>query len=414
MAEVKVDLLDTESAAGLFVRLADVAAGGAGEDSMLLCNWRPWNVGSIFWPTNDGVRTEHDTTDDGDIGAPYKYMRVERRGANFYWSRSTNGTTWEVVDTGNPMVREDMNVATLQVGVIENFSHWNDPPQSVQFEYVKILEEVVTLSGPTSVAEGGSAVTITVDLVGPAQTAPVDIVITEVSADANDLLLDGAQSPLTVSFAIGETQKTFSVQAIDDDLAEGAETIELIAASSSTDTNYSAGHPDGLVAIDIVDNDAGSVEVDLGDGLSVSEDGATDTFDVWLSTMPAAGEVVTLTMTSAQVTCGPVVFDDSDYSTPQTVTVTAIDDEDSEEDPHQGTITSTIGSAGSADPIYSQDLSYASTPDVTIQENDCGGWGYAPYDYNEDCIINLGDLAVLASQWSQCTMPYDAGCIDVR
>jgi hypothetical protein len=114
---------------GLMVRLADVAAGGAGEDNMLLY-WMPgWNVGSIFWPVDNGARPELDITWEG-INA-HSYLRVERRGAEFYWSRSYDGVVWTALPSANPRVRSDMNVATLQVGVIQGFGNGT---ASVQYD----------------------------------------------------------------------------------------------------------------------------------------------------------------------------------------------------------------------------------------------------------------------------------------
>ena len=43
----------------------------------------------------------------------------------------------------------------------------------------------------------------------------------------------------------------------------------------------------------------------------------------------------------------------------------------------------------------------------------CGGTGfeYMLYDFDEDCVIDLDDLAELLSQWLKCNDPEDQNCI---
>lgn len=398
---------------GLMVRLGDPAAdGNAGEDNMLLFYWPlGFDVGSIFWPTNDNVRPEYNNSADG-INGP-TYFRVERRGADFYWSRSYDGTTWEEVDGGGyPYVREDMNVATLQVGVVESFGDWLGDPTTdttIEFDYIKITEQVTAFSGTKTVSEDGVSTTIAVDLVGPAHTAQVDVVLTEVTTgDPNDLLLGGAQSPLTLSFPVGVTQQTFEIQAVDDALQEGPETVTITTEVSSADSNY-ADHPAGSLTINVIDNEPGLL-IDEGDGVSVDEDGSiSDSFSIVLSTAPTADVTVTLTPDAQLNVTSPLVFTSTDWNVPQSATVTAVDDTDLEDDPHTGTISF---STSSSDPDYEGQTAFDVV--ATIAENECGAWEYSPYDYNQDCVVNLADLAILASQWGQCTVPYAVDCIDVR
>jgi hypothetical protein len=388
------------------VRLADVAAGGAGEDNMLLY-WMPeWSVGSIFWPTDNDVRPEYDITWEGSDA--HSYLRVERDGANFYWSRSYDGVSWDSLSSANPMVRSDMNVATLQVGVVQSFG---DGSANVQYEYFSLREKVATLSGTFIVnEEGATSTTITVDLIGPAQTAQVDVVISqENTPDPNDILLNGADVPsLTLSFPIGVTQQTFTVQAVDDALQEGPELVGIIADVSSTDPNYDGNYGDAI-SIQVVDNEAG-ILIDEGDGISVDEDGTiSDSISIVLSMAPIADVNVILIPDAQLNVTSPLVFTSTNWDTPKSATITAVDDDILETDPHTGTISF---STSSSDPEY-DDLT-AFDVIATIAENECGAWGYSPYDYNTDCIVNLEDLAIVASQWSQCTMPYVGGCIDVR
>jgi hypothetical protein len=302
-----------------------------------------------------------------------------------------------------------MDVPTLQVGIIHSFG--GDP---IEYDYFHLTETPVTLSGSTSVnEEGETSTTITVDLTGPAPTAAVDVVLTELN-DPNDLLLNGVDAPLTLSFGIGETQKTFSVQAVDDDLTEGPETTKIEAKVSSADSYY-ASHPDTTwIVIDVTDNDQGTLGIDVGDGLVVDEDLVlSDTFTVELTLPLAAAGTVTVDITSdveTDVSPAQLVFDETDWNVPQVVTVVAVDDTSEETDPHTGVISFAISStdAAYAGEIIVPDIS------VDVQENECGAWAYSDYDYNEDCVVSLEDFAVLASEWGQCTLPHVEGCDDVR
>lgn len=403
-------LVGVNSAGGLMVRLGgNLALGGAGEDNMWLATWSSWNVGSIFWPTNNGSRPERDITWDGDATGGPTWTRVERQGANFYWSRSYDGVTWSTLSYGNPMVRNDMNVPTLQVGLIHSFGG-----VPIQYDYFKLTETPVALSGSASVnEEGATSATITVNLTGPAQTAPVDVVITD-TGDPNDLLLNGLDKPLTLSFALGETQKTFTVQAKDDELQEGPETVKLEAKVSSADPGYASLPDTTWIYISVTDNDQGTLVVDEGDGLLVGENqGVSDSFSVALS-LPLVGTgTVTVNMSTVgqvAVSPNPLTFTDANWNVPQSVTVTGVDDAVLENDPHNGTISFSIASTN---PAYAGSIVVPGIT-ATVQENDCGAWGYSRMDYNQDCVVNMSDLAQLVLQWMQCTSPYADGCVDAR
>ena len=370
-----------------------------------------FNVGNILHSTDDGGRAEieNDTTGgDNDVPA---YLRVRRDGEDFYCTYSFDGVNWTEFDN-SPITRSDMDVASLQVGLYQ--AAFSDLQCAFGFDYVIIREEVAALSGDTAVnEEGATSTTITVDLTGPAHTEQVDIVVKQAfTGEPNDVLLDGVDGALTLSFPVGTSQQTFDVQAVDDALQEGPETVTLITSVTSADSNYD-DQLSQSITVTIDDNDQGTTVTNLGDGLLVDEDQTiNDTFDVRLNLPLAAAGTVTVDVTTdgeTEVNPTQLVFDETDYNVFQTVTVTGVDDEDLETDPHTGAISFSISST---------DLAYAGDPfaadiSVDIQENECGAWGYSDYDYNEDCIVNLEDLAQLASEWGLCTHPYDVGCDDL-
>lgn len=160
----------------------------------------------------------------------------------------------------------------------------------------------------------------------------------------------------------------------------------------------------------------------------VSEQGPTsDLFTVRLNhnpTWPAlTGEVVVSLVPDEQITVQPdqLVFTPSDWQTARTVTVTAVNDDTLESDPHTGRIQFVLSST---DDRY--DGAAAADLTVGVLENECGAWGYLDGDLNTDCRVDMADwvllaagwepsledLAVMASDWLATTQPYAPGAVN--
>jgi hypothetical protein len=193
------------------------------------------------------------------------------------------------------------------------------------------------------VTEGGSA-SFTVSRVGDL-SRPITVEYTVGgSAFPDD---DYQLASRSVVIPAGESSATFSVQIIDDGVAEGTETAEIILASSP-DIRY-ALHEDlnrTFATLDIQDHDPGVLVDQSGNSTDVIEgatavpevEGATsDTFTVVLNTQPSSnvtvqvlsdGQVVTSTAEypypSGTLT---LTFTPSNWSTPQTVTVRGVSDQ---------------------------------------------------------------------------------------
>ncbi len=124
-------------------------------------------------------------------------------------------------------------------------------------------------------------------------------------------------------------------------------------------------------------------------------------------------EDVHLSVASGAVTGNPgeainMTFNSSNWQTPQTVTVTAVDDGVY----HEGiirTISHSVDTIG---------YSPVSDVEVTIVDDDyvegCGDWGYLPMDFNKDCYVNLGDLAEFVQEWLACTDPAGIDCSSIE
>ncbi|MHB8897799.1 MAG: hypothetical protein ACYC6Y_03525, partial [Thermoguttaceae bacterium] len=121
--------------------------------------------------------------------------------------------------------------------------------------------------------------------------------------------------------------QTIAVSAVSDLVAEGNHTGTISHVVNSADMHYGGLAVPDLV-VNIADNDtAGLLITPSGTGNAVAEGGATDTYTVALTSQPTAD--VTMTMTAASdLTTSPVqlTFTSGNWSTPQTVTLTAIDD----------------------------------------------------------------------------------------
>jgi len=158
-----------------------------------------------------------------------------------------------------------------------------------------------------------------------------------------------------------------TVGAIDDAVAEGAHTGTLTNAVSSADANFaSLTVPD--VTAHITDNDAAGVSIIETGGTNVAEGGATDTYDIVLNSQPTANVTIN-TISDAQVNTAPasVTFTPANWATPQTVTVTAVDDLVAE-GPHVGIVTHTVTTT---DGVYAP-LPVASVT-AAITDNDTAG-----------------------------------------
>ncbi len=157
-------------------------------------------------------------------------------------------------------------------------------------------------------------------------------------------------------------------------------------------------------------------------GTSVDEEGPTeDMYTVSLSDQPSDTVTVTVDPNGAGDGSGmdidlgsgagvPIILEwqVANWTDVKTVTVQAVDDALTE-GPHQATITH---SASSSDPLYNN-ISVASVV-VSVSDNEswCGDAStiYLPGDINQDCYVNLADIAMFALDWLKCTNSEDPDC----
>jgi len=145
-------------------------------------------------------------------------------------------------------------------------------------------------------------------------------------------MTEGTVAPATVTFTSGtwNIPQTVTMTGVDDALVDGniSYTIVTTADTTTSDANYNGLNPDD-VSVTNIDNDTAGITVNPTSGLTTTEAGGTDTFTVVLNTQPTAN--VTIGLSSSDATEGTVApatvtFTSGTWNTPQTVTVTGVDD----------------------------------------------------------------------------------------
>ena len=254
----------------------------------------------------------------------------------------------------------------------------------------------------TKVEEGAATDTVEITLAED-PGGPVTITLYRF-VNPGDFTLNEGTAPVVLSFDSEdwETPQIVSVEGVVDGPIEGEEIGGITVVSSV----YGACD---VIAVCITDL-AEIIITESGESTDVSEQGETfDSYNVRLSTQPSSPVTVNIAdmLDPDQVLLSTAVlnFTDTTWSDDQMVTVTAIDDDISEDDPHNTVIRHT---ASSSDERYED-----ATADVvpSIADNDCGAWGYFAGDANRNCEVDLMDLAILAAQWLQCTTPNVPGCV---
>jgi len=249
---------------------------------------------------------------------------------------------------------------------------------SLTFDY-DAIEDETTITGPFISGPAGIEITQTgdsTDVVENGATDTYDITLSykydgeDVSvlvSPGPQLEVVGGDPNISLNFTSVSpndpnwTTHTVTVKAFDDTDPEGDHTGTISHLSTSDDPNFN-----GLTAqvfVNITDDD-GQVILSKTTA-SVSEDGVQDQYTIHLEgSAPTTDVFVTITTTAQANVDKPVLtFNSGNYTTPQTVTISAIDDEDDEGE-HQTVFTH----AATGDPLYAG--APADDMTVTITDND--------------------------------------------
>ncbi len=225
---------------------------------------------------------------------------------------------------------------------------------------------IVESGGSTSVGESGTTDTFTVVLNAQPNS---NVVLTVVSGDTGEATVGPAT--LTFTPANWNTPQTVTVTGVNDDLVDGSQTTTVTVAvdDANSDDNFDPV-ANQTVSVSTSDNDAaGFTIVESGGSTSVSESGTTDTFTVVLNAQPNSNVVLTVVSgDTGEATVGPatLTFTPANWSTPQTVTVTGVND-DLVDGSQTTTVTLAVDDAASDDnfdPVANQTVS------VSTSDND--------------------------------------------
>ena len=186
-------------------------------------------------------------------------------------------------------------------------------------------------------------------------TLPTDDVMVTIMSDNVDVTF--APPTLTFTATNGQMPQSVTVTAgEDDDVANDVATLTHTAAGG----DYAGITAD--LAVTVTDNDIGLV---LTPASLTLDEGATTTYSVALSTLPTDDVMVTIASDNTDVTPAPttLTFTTTDWATPQTVTLTAAEDDDNAAN-DVATLTHTA--AGGDYAGITADLA------VTVTDNDIG------------------------------------------
>ena len=249
----------------------------------------------------------------------------------------TNGN-WDTPQTititgADDSLIDSTQTSTITISIVDEISNNDFDGVADQTVSVSTTDNdtagftVTQSGGSTTVAETGSTDTFTVVL--DAQPTS-DVVISVVSSDTGEATVSAG----TLTFTNGnwDTPQTITITGVDDDLVDGSQTttttLSVVDASSDNDFD---GVADQTVSVSTTDNDtAGFTVTQSGGSTTVAETGSTDTFTVVLDAQPTSDVVISVVSSDtgeATVSAGTLTFTNGNWDTPQTITITGVDDD---------------------------------------------------------------------------------------
>ncbi len=254
----------------------------------------------------------------------------------------------------------------------------------------------VTLSVDTAaVSESGAAVSVTVSAELDPEVAMANDVTT-VTLELGGTATAGTDysatwSPASRQIAIprestlGSNTVTLTLTPTDDSVAEGDETI-VVQGTATTD-RASRNLVVKVATIALEDDDA--LGVNLSPKTLTVEEGAADTYEVWLGAQPTGDVTVTLSSTdatTATVDQNELTFTSTTWNTRQTVTLTGQDDDRNNADDRRTAAIRHTASGGGYDGLAAVVLP------VTVTDDD------------EAASFSIGDASVTEGQTASFTV----------
>ena len=248
------------------------------------------------------------------------------------------------VDTSNDNIDEAAGsvTATVEDGTGYTVGTGNTASVMVNDDDTADLSFTET-EGTTIVTEMGSTDTYTVELA----TEPTNEVTIAV-VSGNDAAATVSPPSLTFTTTNWDTPQTVTVTGVNDDIDfESDPELAVSHTGTSTDSNYEGLSRD--VAVTVTDNDTADVTVSEMTR-TVVENGGTMTYTIMLDTEPLGDVTITPVSDATLVATvsSALTFTTTNWDTPQTVTVTGVNDAA----PGERTATVSHTPASTDDPIY--------------------------------------------------------------
>ena len=285
---------------------------------------------------------------------------------------SGGGGNWATPQTIHVRAFDDAVVEGAHSGVIAHTSLHNSGITYTGLAVANVTATItdndvpaVTIAGAVDVVEGGTTDTYSVVL----DRQPSANVSVNISPDAQ---VSVSPNNLVFTTANWSVPQDVTVTAVDDAVAEDVPQTGVITHSAQGGSY--TGITIASVTANITDNDTPAIILNQSGGSTlVTESGTSDSYTISLATKPQAGNTVTISVgndASVSVSPSTLTFTTADYNTPQTVTVSAVNDLIAQ-GTHTGTVTHVVAAVGSPDPLYAS----LSIPDVVanVTDNDSAG-----------------------------------------
>ncbi len=200
------------------------------------------------------------------------------------------------------------------------------------------------ISGPTTEAGGQASFTVVLT-----SQPYADVIVNFASNDSGEGTL--TVNSLTFTAQNWNAPQTVTLTGVDDEFADGNQPYAIVFFSTtSTDATYAAITP-ADVTLTNTDDDSAGIAVSAVSGRT-TEAGGQATFTVVLNSEPFADVTVSLAsddLTEGTVAVGSLTFTAENWSTPQTVMVSGVDDAISD---GPQTYSIVFSAVASADPSY--------------------------------------------------------------
>lgn len=284
-------------------------------------------------------------TGDADVSVsptPLTFTASDWNVAQTVTVTAVNDRTVEGTHSGSITHTIDSNDLNFDVLSISNIAVAVTDNDSATYQFTTASN---TISETGGTASATVSLTFSTDGIGSdALESAIDVPLTVNVGSTATQTIDYTVTALSVTIPADGTTQTVNLAALSDVIDEDNETVILdLGAETGGTAAQQAVVTSGAATytLTITDDDTANVIISET-ALTLSEAGLTDTYTIVLTSQPTSN-VDVISSTDAQAIANPttVTFTTANWSTPQTVTVSAVDDALAE-DTHTGNISFTV------------------------------------------------------------------------